>query len=131
MADPGTLLGRGIAFAPYVDASGALAWSDGPDNVRESIQIILMTEPGERLMRPEFGAGLRGFLFQPNNVATHKLMQQCVMTALARWEKRITVSSVLVYADPTDPAAAIVTVNYQLPVQETGDQVSVRIQLSA
>ena len=37
--------GRGIAFPPRVDARGRLAYSEGVDNVRESIRLILLTEP--------------------------------------------------------------------------------------
>ena len=65
-------LGQGLSFPPRVGADGRLAWSVGEDNVRESIRVILMTEVGERLMREEFGCGLRQYLFEPNNVATRQ-----------------------------------------------------------
>jgi len=53
----GALIGRSISFPPRV-VDGRVAWSEGADNVRESIRIILMTEPGERLRLQEFGGGL-------------------------------------------------------------------------
>ena len=47
----GQLFGRSIGFPPRVGADGRWAWSEGADNVRESIRIILMTEENERLMK--------------------------------------------------------------------------------
>ncbi len=40
------LFGQGLGFPPRVGADGRLVWSGGEDNVRESIRIILLTEPG-------------------------------------------------------------------------------------
>ena len=70
-------LGRGWAF-PVVPRGEerALAWLGGPDKVRESIGLILETEPGERLMRPEFGCGLRRHLMQPNTTAVRALIRR-------------------------------------------------------
>ena len=44
----GTLFGQGISFPPRLGADGRMAWSNGPDNIREAIQEILLTQPGER-----------------------------------------------------------------------------------
>ncbi len=55
---------------------GRWAWSAGSKNVRESVQVILLTEPGERLMLPDFGGKLHSFLFEPNTVATRRLLQE-------------------------------------------------------
>ena len=44
-----------------VPEDGVLAFPDLEDSVRQSIQVILLTRPGERLMRPQFGAGLDQF----------------------------------------------------------------------
>ena len=67
-----SIFGQGLSFPPRVDANGRIAWSAGEQNVRESIRLILLTEPGERLMRETFGCGLRQFLFEPNTVATRQ-----------------------------------------------------------
>jgi hypothetical protein len=47
----------------------------GPQNVREAIRVILMTELRERVTLPEFGGGLKPFLFEPNTVTTRQLVQ--------------------------------------------------------
>ena len=70
----GELFGRGLSFPPRLDADGRFAWSADEANVRESIALILKTEPGERVGLPAFGAGLGDFLFEPNQAATHARM---------------------------------------------------------
>lgn len=125
MSDVGRLLGRGVAFEVGVGRSGRIEWSTGPSNIRESIRLILMTEPGERIMRPTFGAGLRRFLFEPNLPATHRLIEQRITDALGRWEPRITVDRVDVTADRSDPSQAVVTIEYRLVA--TGEPANVRL----
>lgn len=124
MNDIGSLLGRGLAFEVGVGSSGRFQWSAGPENISESIRLILMTEPGERIMRPSFGAGLRRFFFEPNVPATHRLIEERVTDSLARWEPRIEVDRVAVAADRADPGSALVTIDYHLVA--TGLQADVR-----
>jgi phage baseplate assembly protein W len=90
-------LGRGWDFPVRPDPrQGALKYADGPVKVRQSIWIILDTEPGERIMRPTFGCGLRRYLMKPNSTATRALIKQEVERALASAEPRIKVSAVIV-----------------------------------
>ena len=128
-ADPGRVYGRGLAFPPRVGADGRLAWSEGPENVREGITLVLLTEPGERVELPAFGARLRAFLFAPNTVATRREVQEEILRALRRWEPRAIVQSVTVEADDADPRAAVATVRYELVATGAAAQVSVRVPL--
>lgn len=130
MLDEGKLFGRGIAFPPRINANGRWAWSSGPENIRQSIQIILQTEPLERLMLPSFGSGLKKMLFQPNTVETHSLIEELVTRALARWERRIKVLSVAVEADPNDRNTAWVTLRYALVANQAAEQIQLRVQLN-
>jgi phage baseplate assembly protein W len=127
----GRLFGRGISFPPRVGANGRLAWSEGEENIREAIQIILLTEPQERLMLPEFGGGLGRYLFEPNTTATHHLIRTHIEKALAQWEPRITVDSIMVEADPTDPQAAIATIFYKLIATQALERISLNVKLAA
>jgi len=131
MIDIGRLFGRGIAFPPYTDRESRLAWSQGPDNIRECIRIILSTEPGERLMLPTFGAGLKRFLFEPNTVSIHRLMEECIVQALNRWEPRIRVASVDIDVSEDDEQAAIVVITYSLVSNGASDQLQLRVQLGS
>lgn len=125
------LYGKGISFPPRLGANGQMAWSEGEDNVRDSIRVILLTEPGERLRRPGFGAGLARFLFEPNTVATRFSVQERIETALQQWEPRIRAESVTVEPDPNDPQAATATVTYRLVATQALERVSLTVQLGA
>ncbi|MBP7204843.1 MAG: GPW/gp25 family protein [Propionivibrio sp.] len=109
-----TSLGQGISWPPRIDGDGRLLRSADADNVREAIQVILLTEPGERVRLPEFGAGLGRFLFEPNIPATHIAIARAIDLSLKRWEPRIRVAQVEVDADPTDSQAALATIAYRL-----------------
>ncbi len=129
MLDPGKLFGRGMAFPPRVGEDGRMAWSVGADNIRESIRVILLTEPEERLLLPAFGGGLKQFLFQPNTTATQRLIQEAVVQALGRWEPRIQLDTVNVDADPDDARAVLVAIHYRLVATSTADQIRLRVLL--
>jgi phage baseplate assembly protein W len=107
-----SFLGRGWNFPPDPDQNGGgLEYVGGAEKVRQAIQIILETEPGERVMRPTFGCGLRRYLMKPNTTATRALMQRDVQTALKAWEPRIDVRSVEV-TPGDDPALALIEIFY-------------------
>jgi hypothetical protein len=129
--DRGEIFGRGISFPPRVGPDGRVAWSEGEENIREAVRIILMTEQRERLRLPEFGGGLRQFLFEPNTVSTRHSIQDRINKALARWEPRIRIESVAVEADPSDAEAAIATITYKLVSTQTRERVSLNVKLSA
>ena len=105
-------LGCGLGF-PVVpgERDRALPLVAGPDKVRQAILAILDTEPGERVMRPDFGCGLRRFLMEPNTVATRALIAHDVELALATWEPRVTIDRVDVLPGQ-DPALVLVAVAY-------------------
>ena len=64
--------------------------------MRKSVMIILQTQPGERLMRPDFGCGLRKYIMEPNTVLTRSRIQRDVENALNRFEPRIELQAVKV-----------------------------------
>jgi phage baseplate assembly protein W len=128
--DDGLLYGKGIAFPPRVGADGRLAWSAGAANVRESIQIILLTEWKERVMAPQFGGSLGLFLFEPNNVTTRHLIKDRIAKALAQWEPRVAVESVEVEEDAQDPQGAVATIVYKLVATQVRERVSLNVTLA-
>ena len=130
MMDVGKVFGRGVSFPPRVDEEGRIAWSAGPDNIRESIRVILMTEPGERVMLRQFGAGLKRFLFQPNVVSTHRQIEDAISNAIGRWEQRVEVTNVSVTRAPDDDQAAVADIRYTLIPNNVEDQLRIRVQLT-
>lgn len=70
-----------------IDQGGGRAAEEGDYEayIRQLIRQVLMTAPGERINRPDFGAGVRRMVFAPNNPATASLTQTFIYQALSRW----------------------------------------------
>jgi phage baseplate assembly protein W len=119
-----------MSFPPRVSADGSLVWSEGEDNVRESIRVILLTNLQERLLLPEFGGELGRYLFEPNTVSTRHQIAERISKALERWEPRISVEAVNVEPDPEDAEAAIATVVYKLVATHTRERLRLGVQLA-
>lgn len=109
-------LGRGWAapVRPQVrleTRTNGLVYESGPEKIRQSIYLILDTEPGERIMRPDFGCGLMRYLMKPNSTATRALIQREVALALKLWEPRIEVEGVQV-TPGEDPSLVQIEISY-------------------
>lgn len=107
-------LGRGWAFPITSGADGEVTLVAAAEDVRQAILLILQTEPGERVMRPDFGCGLRGQLFEPVSVRTLSALRRLVEDGLTAWEPRIDLQEVSVEADPDDPARVLIDIAYRI-----------------
>ena len=123
------IFGQGLGFPPRVGADGRLAWSVGEDNVRESIRLILLTEPGERVLREEFGCGLRRFLFEPNTVTTRELIRDRITQAIVRWEPRVALESVEVQPDADNARLVVITITFRLVATQVLERIGLTLQL--
>ena len=93
-------IGAGFGFPLQVNVQGGLQLSTGTPNLEESIVIILRTDLGERVYRPNFGSRLSELVFEPMNVQTLMLIRLYVEQALDMWEPRIILKEVLADPDP-------------------------------
>lgn len=105
-------LGRGLRF-PLVTRDG-FGWVAGSAAVEQSIRTLLLTEPGERIARPNFGVGLRRFLFAPNSLELRTQIRAAVVDALARDEARISVEAVAVTTDPRAATVLRIAIRYEI-----------------
>jgi uncharacterized protein len=85
---------------PYhFDGHGRSAGTGAADHVRDLIEQVLFTSPGERVMRPDFGAGLLALVFEPSSVTLAATTQFLVQSALQQHlSDLIAVHSVVVEA---------------------------------
>lgn len=111
-------LGVGWAFPPCTAADGSTALAVYEQDVDQAIRIILGTDWGERIMRPDFGAGLKSFVFGPVNQTTMRQVQTRVQDALIKWEPRIDVEQVKVTVD-SGRNTLLVAVTYRVRVTNT------------
>lgn len=116
---PKAFQGIGWAFPPCVQADGSTAIAKYEEDIRQAIRIILSTDRGERVMRPDFGAGLREFVFEPLNQTTCQKVQTRVNEALVEWEPRIDVLSVVANIDGSTKNLLLVAMTYRLRATNT------------
>jgi phage baseplate assembly protein W len=116
-------LGRGLAFPLQYDPRGGIALASGENDIQQAIQIILLTAPGERVMRPEFGCRIHELVFASHNATTESLAALYVEEALRRWEPRIQVQDVTVSPDASQDGVLLVEIKYQ--VKNTHNQRSI------
>lgn len=107
-------LGKGLSFPLKVNARRELALVGAEKDIEQSIQIILSTRPGERVMRPAFGCRAHELLFDIRDAMTINLLRKYVEEALAFWEPRIQVMSVTTYIDESNDSAIYVDIEYQI-----------------
>ena len=93
-------LGSGIGFPLKTNLSGGLQISAETRNLEESIHLILRTNFGERVYRPDFGSRLSELVFAPLNTSTLLLLRLYVEEALEAWEPRIELDEILTDPDP-------------------------------
>jgi phage baseplate assembly protein W len=74
-----------IDFPYHIDGKGHTASTDDEDHIRDLIEQLLFTTPGERVNRPDFGSGLLKMVFAPNSAALASTLQGVVQAAIQRW----------------------------------------------
>ena len=99
-----------LDFPFSIDGQGRTATTEENDHIRDMIQQVLFTNPGERVNRPDFGCGLKRLLFMPNSQPLAAATQVLVKSALQKWlENAIRVEQVEVDAQDSQ---LIVKVTY-------------------
>jgi phage baseplate assembly protein W len=87
---------------------------EGPESIQQAIRIILGTSRGARVMRPEFGCGIRELVMEANTAALHGRVQAKVRDALIRWEPRIDVLNVRVEAPTEQRNLLLIHIDYRV-----------------
>jgi uncharacterized protein len=115
-----------IDFPWSIDSRGRTSAIDHDGHIRDLIEQVLLTSPGERVMRPDFGAGLLAAVFEPGGPAVAASAQYLVAASLER-ELGTVIAIDSVQAEAVE-AALVVTVDYV--VRRTGTRDIAVIQVS-
>lgn len=108
---------------------GRVEISGMKENIRESVEIILRTEPGERLLHPAFGTKLHQFLFESLDSQTEEMIRREVRHSLYMWEKRIHDIEVETDMGQTRQGELHVIVKYCIVNLEERDRVEVTVHV--
>ena len=120
----------GWPLMPLPDGDGRLVWPDLDASIRQRIESVLRTTPGEQLMRPEFGAGLEGLIHQPNTTEVRARTQVDVEAAIRAYEPRILLDKVSVTVG-ADPRELVVTVAYRIRATGSSGQIAARVPVGS
>jgi phage baseplate assembly protein W len=113
-----SFLGVGWSF-PVAADGGQADMVQYEEDIRQAIVIILLTNNGERIMRPAFGAGLNSFMFEPINPTTMAALGKRVEDALIDWEPRIDVMAVSVAPSADRLATVLIDITYRVRATNT------------
>lgn len=74
-----------VDYPFHFDSRGGTAATSEDEHIRDMIEQILFTSPGERVNRPDFGSGVMQLVFAPNSDALAAATQMTVQGALQQW----------------------------------------------
>lgn len=88
---------KGCPYPIEADPLGYLRTQWGIDQIKSDILILLLTNPGERVMLPTFGTPLKKLFFEPNDAIVVQQARQMIIESIRRWEPRIALEQVKVF----------------------------------
>ena len=134
MSGPILASSRGNEFKPPIcwpllplpDEDGRLNFPNLETSIRQRIEAVLRTSPGEQLMRPDFGAGLELLVHEPNTTEVRSTTQEAVMAAVRVFEPRIMLDRVTVVPGK-DLRELAITIAYRIRATGAGGTVSAKV----
>jgi hypothetical protein len=116
---------NGFALPFKIDPNtGQVARLSGTDKLKANIKHILLTGINERVMRRDYGGGLRQLLHDPNNEALRAIAQHQIAKAITRAEPRVALTQVSVQTDK-----ALVYIDLQYTVRRTRQQENLSVPI--
>ncbi|KER04802.1 GPW/gp25 family protein [Photorhabdus temperata] len=108
------IYGRGWKFPPEFSIETGVAMAEGAENVRQSMKILFLTEPGERIMREDYGCGLNDYMFE--NISDELLsnIQTRIEERVLRYEPRAEITDIQVNQKTGSPNTLHIQVTYSL-----------------
>ncbi|WP_088889352.1 GPW/gp25 family protein [Leptolyngbya ohadii] len=119
----------GWPLLPLPDRNGELHFPTLEASIRQTIEVILRTRPGEQLMRPEFGAGLDNFLNEQNTIVIRRQIRDRIVEALEQWERRILLNRVDLFEVPNQPTHLRIEISYRLRRTGTLERIGLTMEL--
>ncbi len=108
-------LGRGWSFPPLFEKPARrLRMLEGEEDIQSSLNILLRTRPGERVMQPEFGCALDRLLFEPLTTSLKTYMRELIRQAILRFEPRIELEKVDLDDTGELEGRILITIHYRV-----------------
>jgi phage baseplate assembly protein W len=118
----------GWPLLPLPDETGRLSYRTLEESVRDQIRVILLTRPGEQLMRPDFGAGLENFVHENNTLEIRRRIRDRIADNLAAWEPRVQVDRIDVTEAPDSGSHIRVEIHYRIRRTGLSQQINLTVE---
>lgn len=118
-----SFLGRGWSFPPeFSKESRSVKMLEDEADIKSSLQILLSTRLGERVMVPGYGCNLEELLFSPLNLTLKTYVVDLIKTAILYHEPRIDVKKIDI--DPADELNGVLLVNIDYIIRSTNSRMN-------
>ncbi len=114
-------LGKGWSFPPsFSKETGGIQLTEGIEDIKESLQVLLSTRVGERVMLPSFGCNLDDLVFENVNISVKTYLADLVETAIIEYEPRIDLDGVVI--NTANQYEGVVLIEVQFTVRATNSR---------
>jgi len=114
-----SFLGRGWSFPPVFDRNAGVQMLDGEADIQSSLQILLSTRIGERLMQPEYGCNTDTMLFEAMNTSFQTFMEKQIEKAILSDEPRIDLKNIDLVTQNAVDGVILIVVDYVVRATNT------------
>ncbi|MEI8113465.1 MAG: GPW/gp25 family protein [Bacteroidia bacterium] len=126
-----SFLGKGWAFPPaFNNVLGTVEMVEDEEDIRQSVRIILGTIPGERIMFPSFGCGIRMFVFESNDPTHLSMLKDTIYDALLYNEPRIKLDRIDIVDDTQMNGLLHIHILYTIIITNTRNNMVIPFYLS-
>jgi len=122
MATPPTndFIGKGWSFPPSFEPSSQSAvMTEQYDDIKRSLEILLSTRPGERLMQPKYGCNMEELLFESLDTGMKTLMADRIRTAILYFEPRIEAKQIELDDSNQNEGVVLIRIEYIVSATNT------------
>lgn len=123
------IYGRGWAFPPIFTPDG-VCMAEGAEDVRQSMQILFSTQPGERIMRESFGCDLQPFMFANINNALLSDIEAQIRDSVLYFEPRAQIVSVMFGQEAASSGVLTIQVIYRLRGNNMDQQLAGQVDVA-
>ncbi|NLB91814.1 MAG: GPW/gp25 family protein [Bacteroidales bacterium] len=118
-----SFLGRGWSFPPeFSKESRSVKMLEDEADIKSSLEILLSTRLGERIMVPGYGCNLEELLFSPLNLTLKTYVIDLIKTAILYHEPRIDVKKIDI--DPADELNGVLLINIDYIIRSTNSRMN-------
>jgi phage baseplate assembly protein W len=100
-----------------------------PELVRQNLKNLILTSPGERIMDPEFGVGIKRFLFENRTVSTTNAIKSALTVQISRYMPFISIVSIQFADDEQNSNLLGISITYFIIPSSTTDQLQLNFNL--